>query len=243
MSLPGIVPGIPGLRQLKTATHKIVFREGWDQFYGLGKLIDGNNARDPTNSPPDSIVLQPGLLMGKISAATGDVVAGTVGVYGASIIDVLQGAIASAATSLTLTPAGAAEVVRRFGSSGTFLLTGPPIAGGTVASQVITYSSVNTSTGVITITAAPAAFIAGSLVQPQDGSQNILSLIPDGYGVLVTDNDFSTPILVQFPEFPIAGVLLTANIINYPTDTSLKAYVRNALSSTSGGKFVFDEIY
>lgn len=249
MSLPGLVPGLPGIRAPKIATHKIVFFQGdWLSDLALGKLIDGNNASDPSNSSPDQIVLQPGLLMGKITGTTGDAITPVSGAYGASIIDNIQSSIASSATSLTLTVAGATELVRRFGSSGTFNLIGPPAAGGTVATNVITYSAVNLSTGVVTCSAVAAAYYQNSFVCPQDGSQTPLTLIPDGYGILVTDNDFATRLTVQFPCFPIAGVINPAQIIAGTTaygslDSSLQTWIKTNLSTATGGKFVFSDSY
>lgn len=247
MSLPGLVPGLPGIRAPKIATHKIVFFQGdWLSDLALGKMIDGNNASDPSNSSPDQIVLQPGLLLGKLTSTTGDLNSPVLGAYGASIVDNIQSSIAASATSLTLTVAGATELVRRFGSSGTFNLIGPPAAGGTVATNVITYSAVNLTTGVVTISAAPAAYYQNSFVCPQDGSQLPLTLIPDGYGILVTDNDFATRLTVQFPQFPIAGVINPSQLIAGTTaygslDTSLQNWVKTNLSTATGAKFVFQD--
>ena len=249
MSLPGLIPGLPGVRAPKIATHKIVFYQGdWLSDLALGKMIDGNQASDPSNTSPDQIVLQPGLLMGLISGTTGDATTPITGAYGASVIDNIQASIAAAATSLTLTPAGAAELVRRCGNSGTFNLIGPPSAGGTVATQVTTYSAVNLTTGVVTITASGAAFFQNSFVCPQDGSQIPKTLIPDGYGILVTDSDFVTRLTVQFPQFPIAGVIDPTKIIAGTTaysslDSSLQNWIKTNLSTATGGKFVFNDNY
>lgn len=249
MSLPGLVPGLPGIRAPKIATHKIVFFQGdWLSDLALGKLIDGNNASDPSNSSPDQIVLQPGLLLGKLTATTGDVNTPVLGAYGATVIDNIQANLTTVATSLTLTAAGATELARRFGNSGTFNLIGPPAAGGTVATTTVTYSAVNTTTGVVTITATGVAYLANSFVCGQDGSQTPLTLIPDGYGILVTDNDFITRLTVQFPQFPIAGVIDPTKIIAGTTaygslDSSLQNWIKTNLSTASGGKFVFTDLF
>src|SRR6185437_50868 len=237
MSLPGLVPGLPGIRAPKIATHKIVFYQGdWLSGLALGRTIDGNNASDPSNTSPDQIVLQPGLLLGLISATTGDAITPVIGAYGASVIDNIQANVAAAATSMTLTAAGATELVRRFGLSGTFSLVGPPTAGGTVATQTVTYSAVNTTTGVVTCSALAAAAIAGSFVTPRDGSGIPITLVPDGYGILVTDNDFATRITVQNPILPIAGVVDPTKIIAGTTsysslDVSLQNWIKTNLSS------------
>lgn len=342
MSLPGLIPGLPGMRSPKTATHRIVFRQDWDYFFGLGKIIDGSKSADPGNTG-DTIVLRPGVLMGKITAS---------GKYANSIIDVTAGSLSGSGTSITLSANGASELNRRVGSSGTFTLTGPPTANGTARSLTITYSAVNTSSGVVTMTAAgvtevqtfnfansPAGtfrlaivdssgvvqytqritynatigtllsnlqaatdavlaanaivwsgtlvtavaatfsgtgyanlpqvliavdsdaltagsvsvtrttagvdgrFVAGSFVGGTDGSQVPNTIIPDGYGILVTDSDFSTRQDTQFQQFPIAGVLIASQIINWPTDTGLQNFIMNNLSTASSGKFIFDTNY
>ncbi len=228
------VVGLPGVRAAQTATPRTVFRSGLIlTFLPQGKIIDGQNASDPLNTG-DVSVLRAGLLMGKITAT---------GLYGASIIGVLLNAASSGATSLTVSVATATELVRRNGASGTFKLIGPPTANGTVASQTVTYSAVVLATGVITCTAISADYVAGSFVTAGDGSDNMLTLIPDGYGLKVTDVDNTTRIPVQFPEMPVEGIIQSSQIINWPSDTSLQAYIITHLSTAAGGKLVFDSTY
>ncbi len=340
--MPTIMPvyGLPGLGKRQSATHRIVFRQNdWLSDLSGGKLIDGVNSRDSGNTP--NYVLRAGMLMGKITSG---------GLYAPSIIDVTAGALAGTGTSITLTPAGAAELIRRQGSSGTLSLTGPVAANGVSRTLAIAYSAVVASTGVVTTTAANAnevqtldfanspsgtftltiidkngvaqetapitysgtiatllaniqaatdlvlatnaivwtgtvvtavagtfsgtgyaglpqalivasalstagtisvtrttagssgGFVAGALVGNNDGSQVPLTLIPDGYGIHVVDETFAS-ITVPFPEFPIAGVITPTQIINYPTDTGIQAFVKNALSSSALGKYVFADGY
>lgn len=224
------VPGLPGTRSIKTATPKIVFKGNmFTSDFPQGKIISGSVSRDPTNTPID--VLQPGVLMGKISAS---------GKYAPAILGPTTATTAVGATSITVGAATALELSRRIGASGTFTLTGPATAAGTIQSETVTYSAVNTTTGVITCTATINAYISGAFVGGTDGSQTPLTFVGDGYGIQVTDTDHTTNLDVQFPVFPIAGVVTSAQLVNWPTDTSLQAWVISRLNQAAGGQFVFD---
>jgi len=230
MSLPGYVPGMPGMRTAQSAAHRIVFYQGnWDSDLGLGRIIDGSKSRDSGNTG-DLDVLRPGVLMGKVTAS---------GKYAPSIIGVTTGAVSATGTSVTVSAAQAVELVRRVGATGTIRLVGPPSAAGTVATFTETYSSVNTTTGVITCSSLNADLIAGSFVCADDGSYLPLTLIPDGYGVKVTDTDGSTNLDVPFAPFPIAGVITSSQLLPaWPSDTSLQEWVRDKLNLY--GKYVFN---
>lgn len=234
MSLPGYVPGLPGVRASKTATHRIVFRQGdWDSSLSLGKIIDGSESRDPTNTG-DLDVLRPGTLMGMITAS---------GLYAPSFVGAITGAYTSGGTTLTVSAAAAVELDRLVGQAGTaeLVAVGPPSAAGTVAVTSITHSAIDTSTGAITVSSLGVNKIAGTLIGVNDGRYTPLTLIPDGYGVKVTDTD-GTSIDVQFARFPIAGVITASQILpTWPSDTSLQAWIRDAMSTY--GKFVFDYGY
>ncbi len=132
--------GMPRVVAEKTAIHRSV-NYHLDYLPG-GVVLNGTKTRDPSN---DTIkALRGGLVLGKITAT---------GKYANSFMGLTAGALTSSGTSLTLTTTAATELVRRVGSSGTFTLTGPPTAAGTVRSMTVTYSAVNTGTGVVTITA------------------------------------------------------------------------------------------
>ncbi|MES2171106.1 MAG: hypothetical protein V4479_10375 [Actinomycetota bacterium] len=233
--MPSILPvlGLPGLGNRQSSTNLIIFRERQWGFLAGGKLINGALSRDPGNVPVT--VLRPGTLMGKITAS---------GLYAPSIIGVTAGAYTSGGTSLTVSAAQAAEIVRRSGATGTGTLRviGPPTAAGTVAVTSMTYSAVNVTTGVITLTSLGVDKVAGSLISVADGSQLPITVIPDGYGVRVADWD-GTNLTVPFVELPISGVIITANLLPWPADASLQAWVETNLSTASGGKFVFDSIF
>ena len=217
MNLP--ITGLPGVGSARVATPREILAGNaqFAQYLPGLRTIDGAKSRDALNSP-DVDVLRAGLLLGKTSA----------GKYAPSINGVLTVAAANAATSLTVAPAVATEIVRRIGASGTFKLTGPPAVAGTVATQTVTFSAVNTSTGVITCSAISAAVVVGSLVQPTDGSETILTILGNKWGVKVTDiSSASTDVFED--QLLLAGHVKTANVINYPADSSLVSFVKAAI--------------
>ena len=194
---------MPGIGTTIVAVYKPIWKgRGGVQYLPGGGTIDGTNARDPANTfssgnVPNAQasyanVLEPGLLMGKITAS---------GFYGASVLGLTSAALTTVATTLSVSAAVAAEIVRRIGSSGTLTLVGPPTAGGTVASQTVTFSAVNTSTGAITITATGTAFVTASLVMPTDGSQTIKTFVDEEDGIRVTDIN-GNGLNIQFPRDP-----------------------------------------
>ncbi len=218
MNIP--ITGLPGIGSAKTSTPREILAGNAQlaEFLPGLRIVDGSKSRDPSNAT-DVDVLRAGTLLGKVTSG---------GKYAPSILGVLTAAAAASATSLTVSPAVATEIVRRLGTTGTFKLTGPPAAAGTVATQTVTYSAVNTSTGVITCSAISAAAVAGSFVQPTDGSETILTLLANRWGVKTTDvNGTSTDTLED--QLLIAGHVKTANVVNYPSDTSLIAFVKAAL--------------
>ncbi len=227
----GIIPAIgrPGIGSAVTAQRRGVFRDAMFGAFAGGGTIEGSLSRDPGNSAHSVYSLRPGLLMGKITSG---------GYWAPSIIGVTQAAYTSGGTSLTLTAAQAAYLVARVGASGTFNLIGPASAAGSNNTTQVTYSGVNTTTGVVTITNIGANRIAGCLVAPEDGSQTPRTLIPDGHNVLIDDVGLGD---VSFPRIPVSGVVDVDNIIDWPSDTTLKTFVRESLSTLSGGKFVFSD--
>lgn len=85
-------------------------------------------------------------------------------------------------------------------------------------------------------------YIAGSLIQPVDGSATPLCLVNEGYGIKVTDED-AVSIDVPFPEILIGGSIRTAGIINYPYGNvqlnTLAAWIKAQLRAV--GNYVFDD--
>lgn len=240
MSLPGFVGGMPRMADAVTATHRIVFRDGvMTGDLSGGKIISGACSRDPGNTG-DINVLRPGLLMGKIVTQVNSL--GTVGHYAPSVLGVTTNAEAVGATSIEAAAGVITELVRRCGASGTFKLVGAGIAGGPVQVETVTYSAASGTT--ITATAIANNFLAGSFICPTDGSEDPLTLIPDGYGVNVFDVDGSTAIVTPFAQLPVAGVIIAANVLPaWPSEASMKAWIASRLDRAGGGKFVFDHTY
>jgi hypothetical protein len=224
-----IVPGLPGFRSTMTAQHRVVFRQSLPTFLAGGRVIDGTKSRDPGNDDPTR--LRAGLLMGKVTST---------GLYAPSIIGLTQASYTSGGTSLTLTPAAAAELVRRNGPSGTFLTVGPPTAAGVVASTQTTYSAVNTTTGVVTVSSLGVNKVTKVVIALEDGTADPVTFLPDGYPIPVTDAS-GTALNVQFPQIPVAGIVDTANLVDWPEDASLITYLQEKLSRLVGGKYVFSD--
>ena len=223
----------PGITAGKTASHRVVFRQRDESYLANGKTIDGSKSRDPSNTS-DVTVLQSGLLMGKITSG---------GKYAPSILGLTSGALAAGATSITTaTAAVLTELVRRIGATGTFTLTGPPSANGVVNSEVVTYSAATGTT--ITCTAILGNYISGSFIQPTDGSQQPLSFIDDLVlsGYQVVDNNGANVSSVDWPRVPISGTVHSANLINWPTDTSLQQWIISRLNDIAGRQFNFDHV-
>lgn len=145
------VYGQPGIQDAKTASWRRVLRSGVFGYLGQGKKLGGTIARDPGNVGWETH-LRAGVIIGK---STADSL-----LYGSSIVGLTSAALTGTGTTLSATAVttGAGGVVgeiqRRFGSAGTFKLTGPPTAGGTVRSLTLSHSAVSLTLGTVTITAA-----------------------------------------------------------------------------------------
>jgi hypothetical protein len=212
--------GMPGPQTPVRLLHKYVCR-GAVGFVEGGGTIDATRTRDLSNTIAPTL-LNPGLLMGRITAS---------GRYANSIIGVTAAATLANATSFTIPAAAAAELVRRNGATGTLSLAGPPTASGTMAVQTVTYTAVNQTTGVVTCDAIAAATIAGSLVGGGDGSESPRTFIPDGYGVTIGVSGQPIPPISPFPWIPREGVYEVAQIVNWPSNAVLQAWIRAALDA------------
>ncbi len=233
--LGGAVGGMPRIGSLKATSPRIIFRDGqvmWE--LSGGKVIDGSKSRDPDNVSAE-YVLRPGLVMGKITSS---------GKYAPSILGTLNAAYTAGGTTLTVLARVVTEILRRIGSSGTLTIVGPPTAAGVVNRETVTFSAAAGTS--ITITALINSYVAGSYIMGADGSQAPVTLIPEknaGTGMVVVDSDLTTNLDTPFDWFPIGGVIISANIINYPSDASLKTWLKTQLSTIPGGKFAFDDTW
>lgn len=223
--------GRPGVSTSRTMGYGEVFLWADDNaFVPGGGVIDGTKSRDYGNSA-NLFLLRPGLLMGLVTASKK---------WAPSIIGVNQGAYTSGGTSLTVTAAQAVEINRRVGATGSLLYIGPPAAAGTVAVLgPIAYSAINTTTGVITTTSLGANLIAGGFVAANDGSQLPKSAIPGSYGIEVVSDSSD----VDFPRIPFRGMWDVTKIIDYPTDASLKQWVKDQMAKNGAGQFTYSDEY
>ena len=223
--------GKPGVLPSYTATPREVFlaNRQFAQFVASPATIDGTLSGNALNAPY-SWLLFAGTLLGRVTAT---------GKYANSIIGLTASAYAHSGgsnTTISTDVNTAAEIVRRIGAAGTFKLTGPPTAGGTVATQVVTYSAVNTSTGAITVTALSADAVIGSAIQPADGSETIVTVLCDAWGKKVADQLNTSRVDVFDGQLLAAGgTINTAVIVNYPADASLKAWVKQSIKQTCPG--------
>jgi hypothetical protein len=219
--------GKPGVLTSYTATPREVFlaNRQFAQFLAAPLTIDGTLSSNATNAPYTWLLFA-GTLLGRVTAT---------GKYANSIIGLTTVAYAHSgggSTTITTDVNTAAELARRVGPTGTFKLTGPPTAAGTVATQTITYSAINTGTGVITVTAGSADAVVGSFIQPTDGSETIVTMICDAWGKKVSDQLNSTRVDVYDAQLLAAGgTINVASIVNYPADTSLQAWVKTAIKA------------
>lgn len=73
-------------------------------------------------------------------------------------------AYAAGGTTITVSPATALTLESLVGSAGTFDIIGRAVPGGSTTTKTVTYSAVNTGTGVITITPLNRDFIVASSI-------------------------------------------------------------------------------
>lgn len=333
-------PGMPGLTTEVTSSHRQLGGNGYFSWTPGGGVINGTKTRDPFNTS-DVTDLQPGLCMGKITST---------GKWANSCMG-LTGAAYASGTSLTISSAAATEIVRRVGASGTFKLTGPPTASGTVRTLTVTYSAISGTTATITAlganqveqinfdvastggnlklnvqktdgtfattaniawsgtdatylasinsaldtttgvtggivataisavdtdlgivltysgtgyaglawtpaevalfptssvsaiyTAITAAvmndFVSGSMIQPTDGSESILSFLPPGWDKILPSDGTSD---IPWSDIPMGGQVDTTRLLPAVSDASLKEYLRDSLNDH--GQFIFTDLY
>ena len=219
----------PGITTPRTASHRIVFHQRGETYFGGGLVIDGALSRD-TGNTGNVDVLRSGLLLGKVTATNR---------LATAILGVTTGATLAGATSITAAAAIITELVRRVGASGTFKLTGPPTANGVVATETVTYSAASGTT--ITCTATANAYVIGSFIQPTDGSETPITFVDDlgQYGIQVTDGDGNSVTAIDFPRPPITGVIQVGQLLPaWPTDTSLQAWIFARLNDSGGNQYI-----
>jgi hypothetical protein len=237
-TLPPYIGGVPRIGSRVNVTPRKVFLSGPEFYLAGGRVLSGACSRDP--GATDVTILRPGMLMGMISSVVNSL--GTTGYFAPSILGVTTNAEAAGSTSIEAAAAVVTELARRCGSTGTFTLVGPPTASGVVNRETVTYSAASGTT--ITVTATTNAFVAGSLIMPTDGSENPMTIIPDGWGIKVTDPLASDASQDQdWADIPIGGVIDASQVVNWPSDASLKAWLVGQLNTSGYGRFTFDHLY
>jgi hypothetical protein len=133
---------LPGVgTELVAAQRQLLLEERGDenQAFPIGGAISGTYSADPDNPTGRTDIIRDGMPMGRITATNK---------WAPSIIGQLGAALSASATNLvTLSAAQAAEITRRIGATGTFKLTGPSSAAGTVRTLTVTFSSVGAGSG------------------------------------------------------------------------------------------------
>ena len=194
--------------------------------------VDGTLTNNPLNSPFQYWIFA-GTLMGRVTSTKK---------YANSIIGPTNSAYTSGGTTLVASANTVAEVVRRFGSSGTFTLLGPATAGGVIASpnQVVTYSAASGTS--ITITSTGINYVSGSLIMPNDGSQNVITVSCGIYGFKVTDATNINRLDVGNAQLLLQGGTLNDQALQqWPADASIIAYLKAAITKyCSGTTFLSD---
>lgn len=219
------IAGTPGIQGAYNAQPRDIFYSKRDlaTFIPGPVTLDGIASSNPQNTPYVAYLFG-GMPVGRET---------TSGQYATSILGTTSVSYTSGGTSLTVSAATATELVRRIGSSGTFKTVGPPTANGTVATTTTTFSAVNTTTGVITVTSLGVDKVAGSFISPTDGSEIIVTLIADIWPVQCVAADQITRIAVYDPMLWAGGGIINTPYIwaggSYPTDTSLQAYIKAAI--------------
>lgn len=223
---------VPGIRSDRTYTpRECKWSQAGATYLPAGRIIDASQSRDPLNTG-DIATLRPGTLMGKITAT---------GLYRPAIVGVSAAAYVDNDTTITVSAAVATEIARLKADAGggdlSMKFIGPPTAAGTVAATAITVTAVGATT--ITIADLNLAKVTGSLLTLADGSETPLGVLDEH--VRVTDIDGNN-IDAQLSRLLIAGQLMESYLVNWPADTSTKAYLRGLLNApTSGcGPFIFD---
>lgn len=150
--------GKPGVQPTTyTSTPRTIFygQQQLAMYLPFPVTIDGTLSSNPANAPY-TWLLWAGTFMGQVTSTLK---------FACSILGNTTLPLGGAQTTLQTDVNTAAYLVQRVGTSGTFTLTGAPTPNGPVAnvrSLTVTYSNVNLSTGVITITPTAVGSVGGT---------------------------------------------------------------------------------
>ena len=222
----GTINRQPGMLADKTVAYREIMKGKIRELLPGGGVIDGSKSGDALNTG-DLRVLRAGMIMGKDS---------TTKLWAPCFIGLVTADYTSGATEITVSAATAVEIVRRVGSSGTLNLTHAPTAGGTVVPYAtLTYSAVNVTTGVLTITNIGANVETGAVVGPPVADTTYVprAILANADGIKVIDED-AADVDVIASELLIGGQIDTAQIINWPAaaNTTLITWLKGVLTAT-----------
>lgn len=229
-----ILSSVPGTSTPYSIQYRHVFTDTATRVAASpNAVIDSTKTRDTGNT--DVTQLRAGTLMGKVTSG---------GLMRNSIIGVLGTTIgAGAATTITVPAAVATEVSRLIALAGASIqlrVYGPPSAGGTNAATTVTASAAAGTAITVSVVTFPA-YVAASILQPVDGAETPLTVIPDGYGIPLTDVTGTSQNQLLHPYF-IQGTIDVAQIPFYSSlDASLKTWVKTALRTTANTNFTFSD--
>lgn len=137
-------------------------------------------------------------------------------------------------TGYTHRPVGLVTATLQAGATG-FTMNGSGVVG-------IPSTCPVTTPGVLPGVADEGEFVAGSLIQPTDGSQNIKTIITDQFGTKVIDQLNTTRVDV-FAALLWAGggVIDSSYLVNYPTDTGIRQFIKNQIRGFVGQGLFSDD--
>lgn len=227
-----ILTSVPGTSTPYSIQYRHVFTDTATRVaVSPGAVLDATKTRDTGNT--DVTQLRAGTLVGKVTSG---------GLYRNAIIGVLGTTLAAAGTTTITVPAAVATEVQRLitlaGASIQLRVYGPPTAGGTNAATTITASSAAGTTITVSVVTFPA-YVAASILQPVDGAQTPLTVVPDGYGIPLTDVTGTSQNQLLQPYF-VQGSIDVAQIPFYSSlDASLQTWVKTSLRTS--GNFTFSD--
>ena len=214
IGLPGVGADTP-----QNFPNKILFQDAGSAKLAGTNTLKGASCADPNNTSGYDGFLRSGLPIGPLTA----------GGLGVSIIGQMTASSEASATEIVISPAQAVELVRRVGATGTFNLTGAPTAAGVVATEQVTYTAVDTSTGAVTCSAITAAFHVDSWVMPEDGSEAMDYVLYTQDGIRVVDEKWER--MDTEASLLATGIVDADKLIFWPTtQTSLATYYKTQLS-------------
>jgi hypothetical protein len=251
---------LPGIGTTVTATpRKLMASYEGMHYMPVNAVIDADVSRDAGNTG-DLDVLRAGTVLG--NTATG---------YRPAIIGLTTVDYESGGTTLTVSAATATELSRLYGASGTdeFYVVGfdGTTAGTGTFNGVdvvgVTHSAINTTNGQITVSdlsvnfEAGAFVVAGEVIESNPIDENLLTsltrnrlanpiLVPEGYGIKVTDDD-GNDVDAPLQRVLVSGMVDASQIVNYPTaaddqGVALREWLKYELNRNTMG-IAFDDSF